>query len=181
MAHQPNTIKIMFQHERTENITERYPTTNATYYITADEANIVVERDYQQRLEAADTPGEVTRRPVEEIFDELSKQDYNNAKQHLRNTGYRSVSAREDDEELSIIDTTASSAAYATAEEWDTNLLIKDLLASLDSTDRAIIIGRLQGYGQTDIARQIGISQPAVNKRLKKLEELFRRTLYERL
>lgn len=177
MAHQPNHIKIVFQHERTENITERYPTTNATYYITADEASIVVERDYQQRLESADSPSEVTRRPVEEIFDELSKQDYNNAKKYLRHTVYRSVSAREDDEELSIIDTTVSSAAHATPEEWDTNLLVKDLLASLDPTDRAIIIGRFQGYGQSEIARQVGISQPAVNKRLKKLHELFQENL----
>lgn len=177
MAKQPTHIKIVFQHERTEGITERYPTTNATYYITANEANIVVEQDYQHRLKTAETPGEVTRRPVEEIFDELGKQDYNNAKQHLRHTTYRSVAAREDDEELSIIETTASTAACATPEEWDTNLLLKDLLASLDRTDQAIIIGRLQGYGQSDIARQVGISQPAVNKRLKKLEQLFRENL----
>lgn len=177
MAKQPNSIKIVFQHERTENITERYPTTNATYYITTDEANIVIEQDYRQRLTTAGDPSEVTRRPIEAIFDELSKQDYNNAKKHLRHTTYRSASARDDDEELSIIETTPTTAAHATPEDWDTNLLLKDLLASLDPVDRAIIIGRLQGYGQSEIARQVGISQPAVNKRLKKLHELVQENL----
>lgn len=177
MAKQPTHIKIVFQHERTENITERYPTTNATYYITADEANIVIEQDYQQRLTQAENPGEVTRRSVEAIFDELSKLDYNNAKQHLRHTTYRSATARDDEEELSIIETTPSTAAHATPEDWDTNLLLKDILASLDPIDRTIIIGRLQGYGQSEIARRVGISQPAVNKRLKKLHELFQENL----
>lgn len=177
MAKQPNTIKIVFQHERTENITERYPTTSTTYYITADEANIVIEQDYQQRLTQAENPDEVTRRSVDAIFDELSKQDYNNAKQHLRHTTYKSATARDDEEELSSIETTPSTAAQATPEDWDTNLLLKDILASLDPIDRTITIGRLQGYGQSEIARQVGISQPAVNKRLKKLHELFQENL----
>ncbi|WP_167142019.1 hypothetical protein [Canibacter zhoujuaniae] len=106
-----------------------------------------------------------------------NKKSSRSTKQNLRHTTYRSENARDDNEELSIIDTIPSDATHSTPEDWDTNLLLKGFLTSLDPIDQAIVIGRLQNYGQTEIALQIDISQPAVNKRLKKLQKLFQENL----
>lgn len=174
---QNGTCNLTLRFER-DNSTEQYPCGNYTVEVSPSEVTVMVERDYEQRLQATDTPSQVERRDPNSILElEVGRVEYNNAKKYLRHTAYRSVSAREDDEELSIIDATASPAAYATVDEWDTNLLFKDILASLNPIDRTIIIGRLQGYGQSEIARRVGISQPAVNKRLKKLHELFQENL----
>lgn len=108
MATEPRTIKIQLKHERTEEISERYPTTSVTYLITAREAQIMVERDLHLRRQEVADPEQAKRRSIHEICDELSKRDHNNAKQHLRNTAHRSVSARGDDDELSVVDVAVS-------------------------------------------------------------------------
>lgn len=59
MATEPRTIKIQLKHERTEGISERYPTTSATYFITADKAEIMVERDLELRRQEAADPGQL--------------------------------------------------------------------------------------------------------------------------
>ncbi|AEK92783.1 RNA polymerase factor sigma 70 [Corynebacterium pseudotuberculosis P54B96] len=110
MATEPRTIKIQLKHEHTEGISERYPTTSVTYLITASEAQIMVECDLHLRRQEVADPEQAERRSLHEICDELGKHDYNNAKQHLRNTTYRSVSAKDDDDEIPVIDAVASSA-----------------------------------------------------------------------
>lgn len=180
MAHKPNTIKIVFQYERTEGISERYPVCNQSYYITADEAEIMVERDYQQRKHEAENPAAVSRRSVHDIFKELGNLDYNNAKKHLRNTWFEAAPRNfaEDDqaEQVSIVET-ASDDIYEPSDEWDAEIQYRDFLTSLDQVDRAIVIGKRMGYCQSDIARRVGISQPAVAKRLKKLSKDFQEKL----
>lgn len=180
MANKPNNIKIVFQYERTEGISERYPVRHQTYYITADEAEIMVERDYQLRLDGAENPASVSRRGVQDIFKELGNLDYNNAKQHLRNTRFEAAPRNfaEDDpaEQVSIVET-ASDDIYEPSDEWDVEIQYRDFLASLDQVDRAIVIGKRMGYGQSKIARKVGISQPAVAKRLKKLAKDFQEKL----
>ncbi|MGM1311826.1 hypothetical protein ACS0VK_12225 [Corynebacterium striatum] len=108
MATEPKTITIALKHERTEEISERYPTTTATYVITASEAQVMVERDLYSRRQEADEDANVEPRSVSEIADELSKQDYNCAKKHLRRTRYRSVTARDDDTDVSIVEVAPS-------------------------------------------------------------------------
>lgn len=76
MATEPKTITIALKHERTEEISERYPTTTATYVITASEAQVMVERDLHSRRQDADDDTNAEPRSVSEIADELSKQDY---------------------------------------------------------------------------------------------------------
>lgn len=196
MATEPRTIKIQLKHERTEGISERYPTTSVSYVITASEAEIMVERDLRLRRQEAADPEEVERRSLHEIFDELGKHDYNNAKQHLRNTIYRSVSAKDDDDdnEISVIDAVASSTEDPRSRVWTgrrdeyerlrpdkawvTQLEVREALASLDPKDRLVVVGvHMYGYTQSQIARILGMSQPAVAKRLKKAEARLRELL----
>lgn len=190
MATEPK-ITITLKHERTEGISERYPTTNASYVITASEAQIMVERDLHLRRQEAADPEQLERRSIHEICDELGKHDYNNAKQHLRHTTYRSVSAKDDDEEISVIDAVASSTEDPRTRVWKerreeyeqlrpdkawvTQLEVSEALVSLDPKDRLVVVGiHMHGYTQSQIARVLGISQPAVAKRLKKAEESLR-------
>ncbi|WP_461168545.1 sigma-70 family RNA polymerase sigma factor [Trueperella pyogenes] len=178
MAIEPKTIKIQLRFERTEGVSERYPTSSATYFITADKAEIMVERDLELRRQEAADPGQVERRNIHEICDELSKHDYNNAKQRLRNTTYRSVSARDDDDELSVVDAAVSHEGEDPAASWATAEMVREALASLDPKDRLVVVGiHMHGYTQSQIARVLGISQPAVAKRLKKAEARLRELL----
>ena len=194
MATEPITIKIQLKHERTEGISERYPTTSVTYVITASEAQIMVERDlHLRRQEAADSE-QLEPRSLHEICDELGKHDFNNAKQHLRNTIYRSVSAKDDDDEIPVIDAVASSTEDPRSRVWTgrreeyerlrpdkawvTQLEVREALASLDPKDRLVVVGiHLHGFTQSQIARVLGVSQPAVAKRLKKAEARLRELL----
>lgn len=178
MATEPRTIKIQLKHERIEGISERYPTSSATYFITADKAEIVVERDLELRRQEAADPEMVERRSIHEICDDLSKHDYNNAKQHLRNTAYRSVSARDDDDDLSVVDVAVSHEGEDPADAWATAEMVREALASLDPKDRLVVAGiHLHGFTQSQIARVLGVSQPAVAKRLKKAEARLRELL----
>lgn len=194
MATEPKTIKIQLKHERTEGISERYPTTSVTYLITPSEVQIMVERDLHLRRQEAADPKQVERRSLHEICDELGKHDYNNAKQHLRNTTYRSVSAKDDDDEIPVIDAVASSTEDPRTRVWTgrreeyeqlrpdkawvTQLEVREALASLDPKDRLVVVGiHMHGYTQSQIARVLGISQPAVAKRLKKAEVRLRELL----
>jgi len=178
MATEPITAKIQLNFERAEGISERYPTSSATFYITADKAEIMVERDLHLRRQEAADPEQVERRSILEICDDLSKHDYNNAKQHLRNTAYRSVSAKDDDVELSVVDVAVSHEGEDPAEAWATAETVREALASLDPKDRLVVVGiHIHGYTQSQIARVLGMSQPAVAKRLKKAEARLRELL----
>ena len=194
MATEPKITKIQLQHERTEGISERYPTTSVAYVVKASEAQIMVERDlHLRRQEAADSE-QLEPRSLHEICDELGKHDFNNAKQHLRNTIYRSVSAKDDDDEIPVIDAVASSTEDPRSRVWTgrreeyerlrpdkawvTQLEVREALASLDPKDRLVVVGiHLHGFTQSQIARVLGVSQPAVAKRLKKAEARLRELL----
>lgn len=178
MATEPKTITIALTHERTEEISERYPTTTATYVITASEAQIMVERDLASRRRAADDGTQVEPRSITEIADELSKQDYNCAKKHLRHTRYRSVTARDDDTDVSIVKVAPSGEGDDPAEAWATRMMVREALAKLDVEDRVALVGiHMRGMTQTQIARVLGVSQPAVVKRLRKAEARLRELL----
>lgn len=178
MATEPRTIKIQLKYERTERISERYPTTSVTYLLTASEAQIMVERDLHLRRREAADPEMVERRSLHEICDELGKHDYNNAKQHLRNTAYRSVSARDDDDELSVVDVAVSHEGENPADAWATAEMVREALASLNPKDRLVVVGiHMHGFTQSQIAHVLSVSQPAVAKRLKKAEASLRELL----
>lgn len=178
MATEPKTITIALKYERTEEISERYPTATASYVITASEAQIMVERDLHLRRQGADDDSNVEPRGVAEIVDELSKQDYNCAKKHLRHTRYRSATAREDDTDVSIIEVAPSSEGDDPSETWATSLMVREALAKLDVEDCVVLVGiHMCGMTQTQVARVLGVSQPAVVKRLRKAEARLRELL----
>lgn len=178
MATKPKTITIALEHERIEEISERYPTTTATYVIMASEAQVMVERDLHLRRQEADDDANVEPRSVSEIADELSKQDYNCAKKHLRRTRYRSATARDDDTDVSIVEVAPSGEGDDPAETWATQLMVREALAKLVVEDRVVLVGiHMCGMTQTQIARVLGVSQPAVVKRLRKAEARLRELL----
>lgn len=178
MATKPKTITIALKHERTEEISERYPTTTATFVIPASEAQVMVERDLTLRCRDADDDANVEPRSVSEIADELSKQDYNCVKKHLRHTRYRSVSARDDDTDVSIVEVAPSGEGDDPAEAWATRMMVREALAKLDVEDRVVLVGiHMHGMTQTQVARVLGVSQPAVVRRLRKAEARLRELL----
>ena len=178
MATEPKTITIALKHERTEEISERYPTATASYVITASEAQVMVEHDLHFRQAEASDDTNVEPRGVTEIADELSKQDYNCAKKHLRHTRSRSVTARDDDTNVSIVEVAPSGEGDDPAEAWATRLMVREALAKLAVEDRVVLVGiHMRGMTQTQIARILGVSQPAVAKRLRKAEARLRELL----
>lgn len=79
MATEPNHIKIQLKFERIEGISERYPATTTSWYISGNEVEIMVELDLEVHCRDADDPDQVESRSIDEIAAELGKHDYNNA------------------------------------------------------------------------------------------------------
>ena len=182
MATKANQVKIKLKFERTERISERYPTRQVTYHITLSEAEVMVERDLAIRRSGVDDPELVEPRSIEQIADELGKQDYNCAKKQLRHTTYRSASGRDDEEDVSIIDVALSREGEDPAQKWIRAQAVRDVLAHMDTTDRDVLVAiHMHGYTQTQVADRLGVSQPAVAKRLRRAEEKFRRMWVEGL
>lgn len=175
MATEPKTITISLKHERTDEISERYPTHPVAYVITASEAQTMVERDLYLRRQNADDDTQVEPRSIEDIVADLSKQDYNCAKKHLRHIRYRSATAREDDTDVPIVEVVPSGEGDDPAEVWATRLMVREALAKLDIEDRVVLVGiHMYGLTQTQVTRVLGVSQPAVAKRLPKAESRLR-------
>ena len=59
-----------------------------------------------------------------------------------------------------------------------TSDMVREALAELEPKDRLVVVGiHIHGYTQTQVATAMGISQPAVAKRLKKAETRLRELL----
>ena len=59
MATEPIRINIHLKFDRTEQLTERYPAATTTYYISANEAEIMIERDLELRRRDTDAPEQI--------------------------------------------------------------------------------------------------------------------------
>lgn len=174
----PDHITITLQAERTRNIRERYPVFETNYRITATEAEVIIERDLAIRRQASANPNDELPRSIEEIVKELSGLDYNCAKKHLRHTRYVKVSGRGDADEVSILDVTASGEGEDPTETWAAHISVRQALAQLTSKDRAVLIGvHMFGMTRTEVGEHMGVSQPAITKRLKKAEDKLRELL----
>lgn len=95
-------IKTELKYERTEVISEHDLTSNITYCMNADNTEIFVQCDLGVRRRKAVGPEHVKSRVTAGIAHELGKLDYNKAKHYLRNTRYRSVLSKDDEENYSF-------------------------------------------------------------------------------
>jgi len=77
-------------------------------------------------------------------------------------------------DEVEYIDTMASSRKDNTEVSAVTSVMLEDFINSRDEIDRIIIEGRRDGYSSKEIAQMVGISEPAICKRLKKIKEAGR-------
>ena len=62
----------------------RYDDQITTVDVPEEEFTLMIEVDYEQRLEKAKDPSSVQRRSPQDIIDELNKADYNNWHKHNR-------------------------------------------------------------------------------------------------
>lgn len=178
MATEPQHVQFTLAFERTKYIRESAPVTETSYRITASEAEVIIERDVELRRQAAADPESVEARTIEEIAKDLSGDDYNTAKKYLRHSRYVKISGPDDDEDLSILDITPSHQGDDPSEVWAMRLMVRHALAQLDPKDRAVLIDvHVAGLTRTEVAKYLGVSQPAVSKRLKKAEEKLRELL----
>lgn len=53
--------------------------------------------------------------------------------------------------------------------EIELRIAIKEIIASLPQNERTAVILRAQGYTQSEIGKQLGITQPAVSKMFAKM------------
>lgn len=182
---QPRTLTVRI--ERTDS-TESRPCYYLDFEVREDELNVMVERDYHFRLADADDPESVQRRDAREILiEEINKPEYNQAKRHHRNTTYRASTSRDETEPISIVESELSSDGYLAgttaladpADAWVGELTVWDAMNSLSERERAVLVAvKLDGFTQSEVAAQLGVSQPMVAKILKrattKLEAILR-------
>ncbi len=175
---------MVFNNERTLTVrferndsTERFPCREYSVQVSQDEVTAMVERDYQQRLAAADDPKLVARRDPSVILDhEVGRVEYNAAKSHLRNTTYRASTPRDAEEPVSVIDGELRADGYLAgdgsadpADAWVGEMSIWDAINSLSERERAVLVAvKLDGFTQAEVAKKYGISQPMINKILKR-------------
>lgn len=181
MATEPNNIRIVLETEKTRSIYEAFPTFKSEYFIRADEAEVMVERDYVLRCQSASDPSCVERRSIHEIFRALSKLDYNNAKKQLRHTAYRSASPQDSEVETSLVEVATASGASGfaavgeyldPADSWVTSARVQEVLAAMNPLDRAVLLGvYVHGLTQMELARLLGVRQSRISDRLKRAKK----------
>lgn len=178
---QPNnqSITVQLRYEDQHRGSERFPCYYESYTLTEDEVATMVESDLRIRRESSDDPDSVQPRPVDLIFQDLGKAEYNQARRFYRNTSAvgvdttdtppqadkngsgrgRSVRAGQD----------APMVAHATGTnrdpgtDWDECLAIREALDALDRRERFVLFALYeQGYTQREVATVLGVSQPMV-------------------
>lgn len=77
-------------------------------------------------------------------------------------------------DDVQYIDEMATSRKDNTEASAVTGVMLADFINSRDEIDRIIIEGRRDGYSSKEIAQMVGISEPAICKRLKKIKEAGR-------
>ncbi|WP_341827347.1 sigma-70 family RNA polymerase sigma factor [Trueperella pyogenes] len=171
-----NSCTLTVRFER-DNSSERYPCRDYSVQVTAEEIAVMVERDYQPRLATAEDPALVERRDPNMILEhEVGRVEYSNAKSYLRNTTYRASTPRDAEELVSVIEGEltadgylASNSSVDPADVWVGVMRIWDAINSLSERDRNVLVDvRLNGFTQAEVAKRCGVSQPMINKILKR-------------
>ncbi|MCD4549140.1 sigma-70 family RNA polymerase sigma factor [Schaalia sp. lx-260] len=170
------------------------PYREQTFEISADEAEIIIENDYTQRRNQAEDPDAVERREIDEIFkEEISKPEYNQAKKWVRNTAGNPGS----EDKPGFIETSLTSggdvlrgsnrvtsgentgdgpraklaltSVESPVEESLATSHLWDAIRALPERERMVLVAvKIQGYTQSEVAKFLGVSQPMVNRILKR-------------
>ncbi len=182
-----DTCRLTVRFERNDS-TERYPCREYTVEVAAEEVAVMVDIDYQQRSATVEDPSVVERRDPNEILEhEIGGVEYNQAKSYHRNTVFRASTPRGETEPVSVIESELSADGYLAgsttladpADAWVGELTVWDAMNSLSERERAVLVAvKLDGFTQSEVAAQLGVSQPMVAKILKrattKLEAMLR-------
>lgn len=181
MSHPTDNIRIVLETEKSRSIYEAYPTFESEYFIRADEAEVMVERDYVLRRESASDPSCVERRSIHDIFREFSKLDYNNAKKQLRHTQRRNASSKDSPVEVPVVEVATASGAsgfaavgeyHDPADSWVTSARVQEVLAAMIPEDRIVLLGvYIHGLTQMELASLLGVRQSRISDRLKRAKK----------
>ena len=79
-------------------------------------------------------------------------------------------------EKLAVEDNHADYSRYGWIDELENDRLAKAVNA-LSDTDREILTLLIEGFNQATIALSLGMTQPAVSQRIKKIREILRKCL----
>ncbi|WP_067783097.1 sigma-70 family RNA polymerase sigma factor [Actinomyces vulturis] len=148
------------------------PYREQTFEISADEAEIIIGNDYTQRRCAGEGFEPVRRRDLSDImWSEVSGPEYNHAKQWVRNT-----TGNPTHEEESLLETGVDSHGYLVGHGNPDPVIeslfgsrIWDAIDALPERERMVLVAvKIQGYTQSEAASFLGVSQPMVNRILKR-------------
>ncbi len=183
MAHNaatPNqSITVQLRYEDQHRGSERFPCYYESYTLTEDEAATMVESDLRIRRESSDDPDSVQPRPVDLIFQDLGKGEYNQARRFYRNTSAVAVDTTDTPPQADKngggrgrsvrAGQGAPMVAHATGTnrdpgpDWDECLAIREALDALGRRERFVLFALYeQGYTQREVATVLGVSQPMV-------------------
>ncbi len=173
------SITVRLRYEDQHHGSERFPCYYESYALSEDEAATMVEADLRMRRESSDDPDSVEPRPVDLIFQDLGKSEYNQARRFYRNTsaigvdttdtppqadnndGGRSRSVRAGQDAPMVAHATGTNRDPGS--DWDECLTIREALEALDRRERFVLFALYeQGYTQREVATVLGVSQPMV-------------------
>ncbi len=158
-------MKIKLYYERKDHVT--------VLNVPDEECEIMVENDYQQRLEATEDKSSVHRRTVQEIIDEdLNKPTFNRHQTETR----RHVSLDALDPEGRCVSDGLDTLATILREERREEL--RQVIEKLRPQQRELLRRVFwEDEKQADIAREQGVSKAALTSRMKKIYAALKKML----
>lgn len=173
-------MKLKIRYEN--NVDNKAPIT-VEIEVPDDECTVMIETDYQKRLENAEDKSQVTRREVQSIMDEeFNKPLYNLWHKEHRHRGNLKKQFRKDDEEGDESDGIDTVADNSQEEErngqYEYEALCQQIRKALKSEYADVIIAvYIDNMTPEKYARRNGLKRDTVYKRLqrgkKKMREIF--------
>lgn len=166
------TIKVKYETYRTDK-----PPIETIIEVPEDECAIMIETDYQRRLETAEDKKSVERREIQEIFTEdFNKPLYNNWHKANRHKEEFAKPFRKDDEDADETDGLDFLPDYSDEErrerKEDYDAVCQKLRMLLKSEYAEVLIAIvLDGKTPEDYADEIGVHRDAIYKRLQRAKK----------
>lgn len=166
------TIKVKYETHRTDK-----PPIETIIEVPDDECAIMIETDYQRRLETAEDKQSVERRDIQEIFTEdFNKPLYNNWHKANRHKGEFSKTFRKDDEDadetdgLDFVPDYSDEKRRERKEDYDAVCQKLRMLLKPEYAEVLIAIV-LDGKTPEEYADEIGVHRNAIYKRLQRAKK----------